>query len=89
MLFNPGRIVATPGALEAEAENNIVLLRILGRHLNGDWGDLCKEDKQTNDDALIHGGRIFSAYILPNGTKIWIITEADYSVTTFLLPEEY
>ena len=87
MLFNPGRIVSTPGALSL-AERGVDLLECLQRHLNGDWGDLCAEDKLENDFSLEHGLRLLSAYITPQG-KLWIITEADRSVTTFLLPEEY
>jgi hypothetical protein len=87
MLFHPGQIVATPGTLEL-AEQGANLTAYLHRHLAGDWGDLCSEDKAENDFSLHHGFRLFSAYDTPNG-KLWIITEADRSATTFLLPEEY
>jgi hypothetical protein len=87
MKFQPGHIVATPGALEL-AEYGINLLAYLSRHLNGDWGDLCKEDKAENEFSLKHGYRLLSAYEIPCG-KLWIITEADRSVTTFLRPDEY
>ena len=87
MLFNPGSIVSTPGALEL-AQQGIDLLSYLQRHLQGDWGNLCPEDKAENDYSLQHGFRLFSAYETSLG-KLWIITEADRSVTTFLLPEEY
>ena len=87
MLFQPGQIVATPGALSL-AERGVDLLECLQRHLCGDWGDLCKEDKAENEFSLKHGFRLLSAYDTPLG-KLWIITEADRSVTTFLLPEEY
>ena len=86
MRFCTGMIVSTPGALRTFSSAE--LLQALGRHTAGDWGDLCEEDKQANDAALEHGGRLFSSYELPGG-KLWIITEADRSVTTFLLPEEY
>lgn len=86
-LFQPGQIVATPGALEL-AEQGINLLAYLYRHLSGDWGDLCKEDKQENNFSVINGYRILSAYKTIAG-KLWIITEADRSVTTFLIPDEY
>jgi hypothetical protein len=59
------------------------------RHLAGDWGELDEHDIRENEFSLEHGLRLLSAYRLSNGTKIWIITEADRSVTTFLLPEEY
>jgi len=88
-LFDSGQIVATPGALEALAEAGGIGLEYINRHLKGDWGDLCDEDKQTNQEALKHGFRLMSAYILPTWVKIWIITEHDRSVTTILLPEEY
>lgn len=84
--FAPGRIVSTQGALATFSSDQ--LPRCLRRHLGGDWGDLCDEDKDANEQALTHGGRLFSSYELPEG-KLWIITEADRSVTTFLLPEEY
>ena len=62
----------------------------LMRHHQGDWGELCEEDKQENDYAVEHEGRLLSAYeIGEDKTKIWIITEWDRSVTTILLPEEY
>ena len=87
MLFNPGTIVATPGALEL-AEQGIDLLSYLQRHLHGDWGDLCPEDKAENNHSLRLGFRLLSAYQTPFGA-LWIITEADRSATTFLLPDEY
>jgi hypothetical protein len=59
------------------------------RHQAGDWGDVSDEDRSANDQALIQGTRILSAYRATNGTKFWIITEADRSVTTVLLPEDY
>ena len=87
MKFQPGHIVATPGAL-ALAEAGLNLLACLQRHLSGDWGDLCEEDKAENEFSLLNGYRLLSAYDTPFG-KLWIITEADRSATTFLLPEEY
>ena len=60
----------------------------LSIHLNGDWGDLCEDDKEENAFSLKHGYRLLSAYNTPHG-QLWIITEADRSATTFLLPEEY
>jgi len=65
------------------------VLQSMTRHANGDWGDLCAEDKKGNELALLQGNlRLFSAYETPPW-KIWIITEADRSVTTVLFPEEY
>ena len=89
-LFPLGRIVSTPGALEALKENGSNGLEYLRRHVAGDWGELCDDDRIENDLSLKEGFRILSAYSLPrSGAKLWIITEADRSVTTFLLPEEY
>ncbi len=82
-----GQIVATPNALAHITQTDITLA--LARHVVGDWGELCAEDKQVNDQALTEGMRILSAYHAANGTKFWIITEADRSVTTVLLPEDY
>lgn len=92
--FRLGQIVSTPGALEALEAAGQTPLEFLGRHQMNDWGDMCKADKKQNDDALKVAdpnltNRLMSAYTLRNGTKIWIITEWDRSVTTILLPEEY
>ena len=87
MLFKHGQIVATPGALIL-TENGVNLLEYLERHLSGDWGDLDDEDKAENDFSVKNGFRILSAYNTLSG-RLWVITEADRSVTTFLLPEEY
>ena len=88
-LFPLGQVVATPGALEAFQNANEAPFPYINRHAVGDWGDLYPEDKRSNDEALEMGYRILSAYTLSSGMKIWIITEADRSVTTLLLPEEY
>jgi hypothetical protein len=87
--FEPGRIVATPGALEAFRTSGDDLLPFLQRHLAGDWGDLSEEDRRENELSVEHGWRLLSAYTLSKGTKIWVITEADRSSTCFLLPSEY
>lgn len=84
-----GRVVATPGALQAfalAAENYFLCL---ARHANGDWGDIHPDDAKANDEALRRGTRLISAYTLQGGTRVWIITEADRSSTCILLPEEY
>ena len=87
--FEPGQIVATPGALAAFEASGEEPLTFLQRHLSGDWGDLSADDVRENELSLEHGWRILSCYRLSNGVRIWLITEADRSVTTFLLPEEY
>jgi hypothetical protein len=88
-LFPLGRIVATSVALAALAHSGDSAHALLMRHATGDWGDLCAEDKRANDDALVHAARVFSAYLLKDGAKVWIITESDRSATTVLLPDEY
>jgi hypothetical protein len=88
-LFSLGQIVSTPGALQAMQEAGQDGLALLQRHVTGDWGDLCQEDKDENDFSVARGFRILSAYTLLTDVKVWIITEADRSASTFLLPEEY
>lgn len=88
-LFSLGQIVATPGALRALSEVQQAAAPLLHKHVQGDWGDVCEEDKVANNQALTDGDRLLSSYRLQNNVKIWIITEADRSVTTLLLPEEY
>jgi hypothetical protein len=88
-LFKLGQIVSTPGFLEAIAQTDEDITAFLSRHLTGDWGDLCEEDKRANDYAIHGRARILSAYHLADGTKFWIITEANRAATTFLLPSEY
>ena len=88
-LFPLGMVVMTPGAAALLEDTGTPSLQILARHQFGDWGDLCEDDVQTNRDAILFGERILSAYKLEGGRKLWVITEADRSVTTLLLPEEY
>ncbi len=92
--FEPGQVVATPGALEALERNNISGAQFLNRHVQGDWGELPEEDQQANEEALLSGTRIFSSYMLADETKLWVITEAvdDHKLrpsTCLLLPDEY
>ena len=89
MLFPLGRIVATPGALQALEAAGQQPAEFLDRHVSGDWGELDEEDKRENEFSVRNGFRILSSYTTRAGEKIWIITEADRSATTFLLPEEY
>lgn len=86
-LFRLGQLVATPNALTQIPNEQIMCA--LTRHAQCDWGDLDAGDKSANDHAFAHGGRLFSAYISTAKVKFWIITEADRSVTTVLLPEDY
>lgn len=85
--FLLGRIVATPNALASIP--NPEILSALQRHVRGDWGTLDAEDRDANEQALRHGGRLFSAYHSTQSVKFWIITEWNRSVTTVLLPEDY
>jgi hypothetical protein len=89
VLFDAGFIVRTPGALLALIEAQVTESRLIERHLSGDFGELCEEDQASNRDAIHQGGRIFSSYQVDAQTKVWVITEADRSVTTLLLPSEY
>ncbi len=87
-LFNLGEIYATPGAMAFLQENDLTPYEFLHRHHIGDWGDLDPEDIEANRAALHYGSRLLSSYEIGN-QKLWIITEADRSTTTVLLPEEY
>ena len=88
-LFPPRQIVTMPGSLALLQKANKSALELLSRHLRGDWGDLCQEDKTQNELSLKYGFRLMSSYPVTPTEKLWIITEADRSVTTLLLPEEY
>ena len=89
-LFPLGQIVATPGALAALAKAGQTPLDFLTRHVCGDWGELDPHDQKENELGLKRGFRLLSSYRTSSGdTKVWVITEADRSVTTVLLPEEY
>lgn len=89
--FTLGQVYMTRGIAEIITENPAAakeIQRILVRHNSGDWGNICDEDKQTNEEALTMGYRLLSAYTVC-GKKVWIITESDRKTTTILLPEEY
>ncbi len=83
-----GWVLATPRALEVLGKGGGHPFDYLARHTAGDWGDLCAFDRRQNAVALRDGHRVFSSYETPEG-RLWIITEADRSATTILLPEEY
>lgn len=87
--FSLGRCLAKPAAVEAMDAAGQLPADFINRHVHGDWGDLDGKDREANEDALAHGGRVFSVYHTRKGVKLWIITEADRSATTILLPEEY
>ncbi|NYH22876.1 hypothetical protein [Paraburkholderia bryophila] len=87
--FPLGRPTITPGAQAALDAAGISGVVLLARHVHGDWGDLPIEDRTANELALLTGKRLLSSYDLPGDGKVWIITEADCSVTTILLPDDY
>lgn len=84
-----GQIRKTPGAKAAFEKAGEYGLPYLMRHASNDWGDICTQDREENELGLREGFRIFSVYRLKDETTIWIITEADRSATTILLPDEY
>jgi hypothetical protein len=88
-LFQLGQVVATPGALDLLARAAVNATALLYRHQHGDWGDVSPEDAAKNARAILCDDRILSSFPILSGRRLWIITEADRSVTTLLLPEEY
>ena len=88
-LFPVGTLVSTPGALLALMEAGVTPLSLVMRHVRGDFGELCEEDRASNEAAVAEGSRVFSSYAVAPDVKVWVITEADRSVTTLLLPSEY
>ena len=85
--FRLGKIVSTPNALDRLTQDDILIG--IGRHQAGDWGDVDTHDRTANERALIEGTRLWSVYHSAAGIKFWLITEADRSHTTVLLPEDY
>lgn len=88
-LFELGQVGATPGANAAMMEAGQDPLDLIQRHVTGDWAELDEEDRAENRFSITRNLRILSAYTLSTGVKVWIITEADRSATTILLPSEY
>ena len=87
--FPLGHIVATPGALHAICQAQQSPAFFLDRHVAGDWGNVCDEDKERNERDLINGERLLSAYTTLLGAKIWIFSVDDRSCSMIMLPEEY
>ncbi len=88
-LFELGQVVATRGAIAALEEADQGPEEFLIRHVTGDWSNLPEEDQKENEFSVEHGFRIFSSYLTNKEVKIYVITEADRSVTTLLLPADY
>jgi hypothetical protein len=86
--FKLGQILSTTAAKQTLANAQIDPRSLIMRHRQGDWGDVCAEDAELNNDAVKYGGRLLSSYLIGD-EKLWIITEADRSATTLLMPEEY
>ena len=87
--FELGRLSITPSAQAALDATSVHGVALLARHVHGDWGDFGEEDRLQNELAVLLELRLLSSYRLPNGKKVWIITEADRSATTILLPGDY
>ena len=87
--FPLGQIVATPGVLEALEQSGQTAAFFLDKHAQGDWGEVSNGDKKLNDEALVSGERLLSAYRTLKNERIWVITEADRSSTCLLKPSEY
>ena len=85
--FSLGQLVCTRNALDTLDSTSVH--EAINRHVTGDWGDVCDEDRRSNEEGLVHGSRLLSVYYDNRGTKFWIITEANRSATTVLLPEDY
>lgn len=88
-LFNLGRTLITPAAQETLSEAGIEPMLLLARHAHGDQGETNDDDKLANLDAIQHGDRVFTVYAVSDSTKVWVITEADRSATTILMPSDY
>ena len=89
MLFPLGQIVATPGALHVLERCQVDPHALVSRHQTGDWGEVCPADRHENELSVKQGFRILSNYPVGADERLWVITEADRSVTTILLPSEY
>jgi hypothetical protein len=87
--FSLGRVVSTPGALAALQESGESPSTFIKRHHSCDWGDVCHEDAEANEEALENGERVFSVYHTAKNEKLYVITEADRSSTCVLKASEY
>lgn len=87
--FSPGEIEMSLGAFAALERTREIPAIFLRRHFEGDWGDVSDHDRGENERSLLNGGLLLSAYVLNDGTRIWIRTKADRLFTTIMLPEEF
>jgi len=87
--FDSDQLLISPAAQEVLITHHITPIPLFNRHLCGDWGEVCEEDAQANHEALRTGARLMSVYRIHDTQNVWIITEADRSSTTLLLPSEY
>lgn len=88
-LFPLGQVVATPNAIDALRTNNQSVFTFINRHQSGDWSEMSEDDQHANRDSVAGDTRILSSFAMLGGDRIWVLTEADRSATTVLLPEEY
>lgn len=88
-MFPLGKVCATPGLIDAQRDNAQSPVSFIARHVNGDWSEMDAHDQKANTESVTNGTRIFSSYSMKDGNKLFVITEADRSVTTLLLPSEY
>ena len=88
-LFSLGKVLLTSATNAMFCEGSLDVSELINRHVSGDWSDMCDDDIESNKDAIANGFRVFSSYKLSESQNIWIITEADRSITTILLPDEY
>jgi hypothetical protein len=89
VLFSLGKVYLTVGAREALEESSQTAIEFLAKHQSGNYGDICEDDMKENELSVREGFRILSAYRTAQDVKLWVITEADRSSTTVLLPSEY
>ncbi len=87
-LFPEGTVRVTPEALDAIHEAKEEMDDLLTRHITGDWGDVSKEESELNNLAIAEGQEILSAYYLPTGIEVWIVTDAERTFTTLQLPDD-
>lgn len=87
-VFELGAVCATPAAVAVLEEAGVFFMQLVARHVRGDFGNVCPDDAEANREAIENGSRILSSYPVGN-QDVWVITEADRSVTTILLPSDY